>query len=158
MTATADSEGEQRHDADGDRPDRQRGRLQRSAGRDAAAVGGKAFQQRVLDDDGQAEGDEQRRQDVVAQRAVEHMVLQQPAGGEHRRRCDQRGDERIEAEACDKHQDEEGGEHDQVAMGEVDQPHDAEDQAEPRREQGVEPAEQHALDDGVEPVHAATPK
>ena len=28
----------------------------------------------------------------------------------------------------------------------------------PRREQRIESAQQHALDDGVEPVHAATPK
>ncbi len=32
-------------------------------------------------------------------------------------------------------------------MGEIDQPHDAEDQAEAGGEQRIEPAEQHALDD-----------
>ena len=44
-------------------------------------------------------------------------------------------------------------------MGEVDQPHDAEDQRQPGREQGIEPAEQHALHNGVEPVdHGQIPK
>jgi len=46
-----------------------------------------------------------------------------------------------------------GSEHDQIAMGNVDQPHDAEDQRQAGGEQRVEPAEQHALDDGVDPVH-----
>jgi hypothetical protein len=55
-------------------------------------------------------------------------------------------------------EDEVGAEHDEVAMGEVDEPHDAEDQAEPGGEERVEPAEQDALDDGIEPVHAAAPK
>ena len=61
-------------------------------------------------------------------------------------------------ERRDEHQDQIGGEHDQVAMGEIDQPHDAEDEAEAGGEQRIEPAEQDALDDRVEPVHAAAPK
>ena len=56
-------------------------------------------------------------------------------------------------------QDREGGEHDEIAMGEVDQPHDAEDQRQPGREQGVEAAEQNALDQCIEPAgHAHDPK
>jgi hypothetical protein len=54
-------------------------------------------------------------------------------------------------------QDQIGGHHDEVAMGEVHQPHDAEDQA-GRRKQRVEPAEQDPLDDGIDPDHAAAPK
>ena len=61
-------------------------------------------------------------------------------------------------ERRDDHQDQVGGEHDQVAMGEVDQAHDAEDEAEARGEQRVEAAEQDALHDGVEPVHARHPE
>ena len=48
-------------------------------------------------------------------------------------------------------EDQEGGEDDEVAMREVDQPHDAEDQRQAGGVERVEPAEQHALDDGVEP-------
>ena len=40
-------------------------------------------------------------------------------------------------------------------MGEVDEPHHAERQRQPGREQRVEAAEQHALHDGVDPVHRA---
>ncbi len=40
-------------------------------------------------------------------------------------------------------------------MGEIDEPHDAEDQAETRRKQRIEPAEQDALDERVEPDHRA---
>ena len=36
-----------------------------------AAVGGEQFEQAVLDDDRKAEGDQQRRQKIVAERAVE---------------------------------------------------------------------------------------
>ena len=39
-------------------------------------------------------------------------------------------------------------------MREIDQPHDAEDQRQPGREQRIEPAEQDALDDRVEPASA----
>ena len=57
-------EGQQRHDADGDRAEADRSRFH-AADRNAPAVGGKAFQQRVLDDDRQPESDKQRRQDVA---------------------------------------------------------------------------------------------
>ena len=62
-------------------------------------------------------------------------------------------DERVEPERRHQHQDQEGGEHDQIAMREIDQPHDAEDEAQARRKQRVEAAEQHALENGIKPVH-----
>lgn len=43
-------------------------------------------------------------------------------------------------------------------MGKVHQPHDAENQRQTGREQGVQPAEQNALEDSVDPNHAAAPK
>ncbi len=51
-------------------------------------------------------------------------------------------------------QDREGRQHDEVAMREIDQPHDAEDQRQAGGEQRIEAAEQDALDDGVEPVES----
>ena len=47
------------------------------------------------------------------------------------------------------HDDEgdEGGEHDEVAMRDIDQPHDAEGEREPDGEERIEPAEQGALDE-----------
>ena len=68
-------------------------------------------------------------------------------------------DEGIEAELARDDEHGKGGEHDQVAMGEIDQPHDAEDQRQPGREQRVEAAEQNALDQCIEPAgHVMTPK
>jgi hypothetical protein len=56
------------------------------AGLQPLAVGGEARKQPVLDDDRQAEGDQQRRQDVVAdQRAVQQPALQRIAEREHQR-------------------------------------------------------------------------
>ena len=52
-----------------------------------------------------------------------------------------------------RHQRNIGGEHDEVAMGDIDQPHDAEDQRQPGGEHGVKPADQHALQDDVDPIH-----
>ena len=46
------------------------------AGVELDAVGGEEFKQPVLDDDGEAEGHQQRRQEIVAERAVEQRTLQ----------------------------------------------------------------------------------
>ena len=78
------------------------------------------------------------------------MACKQVADREHQRQRDQRGQRQRQAEKRDQRQDQEGRQHDQVAMREVDQPHDAEDQRQSGREQRVEPAEQDALDDHVE--------
>ena len=40
--------------------------------------------------------------------------------------------------------------HDHVAVGDVDEAHDAERKRQAEREQGIEAADQHALDDEVE--------
>jgi hypothetical protein len=66
--------------------------------------------------------------------------------------------QRATAPQRDQEQDQIGTEHDQVAMGEVDQPHDAEDQRQAGSKQRVQPAKQDALDDGIDPDHAAAPK
>jgi hypothetical protein len=58
----------------------------------------------------------------------------------------------------DQEQDQIGAQHDQVAMGEIDQPHDAEHQRQAGSEQRVQPAKQDPLDDGIDPDHAAAPK
>ena len=63
-------------------------------------------------------------------------------------------EEWVQPERAHQNEDQIGGKHDQVAMGEIDQPHDAEDEAQARREQRIEPAEQHALHDGIKPLMA----
>ena len=131
---------------------RQRGRLD-GACAETLAVGREHLQQAVLDDDRQAEGDQQRRHDVPAERAVEQNVLQRVAEPEQKRHGQQRRQERIEPQRLCHHQHDERRQHDQVAVGEIDEPHDAEDQRQPGREQRVEPAQHHALQHGVD--HAA---
>ena len=98
---------------------------------------------------------EQRRQQIVAERAVEQPALQHVADRRHDRRHDDDGEQRIEPERVGGHQRDIGGEHDQVAVRDVDEAHHAEDQREPGGEHGVEPADQHALDDDVDPLHAS---
>ena len=99
---------------------------------------------------------EQRRQNVRSQRPVEHLQLKQETDREHDRQGDERGDERVEPERGDEGQNEEGGEHDEIAVSQIDQAHDAEDQREPGGEERVEPAEQNALDQRVDEAHHPT--
>ena len=46
-----------------------------------------------------------------------------------------------------------GREHDQVAMRDVYQAHDAENERQAGSEHGVEAADEHALQDDIEPLH-----
>ncbi len=59
------------------------------AGLEPAAVGGEQLQQRVLDDDREPERHQQRRQQVVAERAVEQRALQPIADRRHDRHDDE---------------------------------------------------------------------
>ncbi len=150
-------ENEQRQPADGEPAAKlEAGGLQR-ADLQLAAVGGEDLEQRVLDDDRQAEGDQQRRQDVAAERAVQQAALQAVADCRHHRHDDDQRQQRRQAQPLRHRERDEGGQHDQVAMRDVDQPHDAEDQRQPGGEQRIEPAEQDALQHGVDPLHH-TPK
>ena len=86
-------------------------------------------------------------------------MLQGKAGSEHRRHCKQGREERIEAEPRRQREDRERRQHDQIAMGEIDQPHDAEDQRQAGGEQRIQAAKQNALNDRAEPIeHAQCPK
>jgi hypothetical protein len=73
-------------------------------------------------------------------------------GGHHRHDNDQRG-ERPDAERLRHDQRDIGGEHDEIAMGDVDKPHHAEDQRQPGGKHRVKPANQHALHNDVDPFH-----
>ena len=154
-----DGAGEDDHREHADRQpldDLQTCRLERAGGQ-LLAVRRKDFQERVLDDDRQAEGDEQRRQDIRPQGEVEQAALERVADGEHQRHDDRQRDQRMHANAGDDGEAEEARQHDQVAMGDVDQPHDAEDERQAGGEQRVEPADQDALYDGVDPIHQSAP-
>ena len=84
-----------------------------------------------------------------AERAVEQEALQRVAGGEHQRHRDQRGDGSGRPARPTSARITKAAKHDEVAMREVDEAHDAEDQRQAGGEERVEAAEQHALDDDV---------
>src|SRR5262249_4535301 len=65
---------------------------------------------------------------------------------------DERG-ERADAERLHHDERDIGGEHDEIAMRNVDEPHDAEDERQAGGEHRIEPADQHALEDDVDPLH-----
>jgi hypothetical protein len=160
-----------RHDGDGQHDQRQHAQRERIAERhalrveptgfDGARVGREQFEQQVLDDDRQAEGDDQRRQRVFAERAVEHVALQRVAEaechGQHRER-DRRHQPRRGIAARHRHarDDRKRTEDDEVALRRVGEPHHAEHQRLAEREQRVEAAEQHALNNGFK--HGRPPR
>ena len=150
-------EGQKRHHAEIDRSDAERGGLERADG-NPLAVGRKTFLKRVLNHDGQPERHQKGRQDVVAERTVQSQFLEPPAQQEHGRHGDKRREKRIQPDHSDQHENQIAAHHDQIAVGEVHQPHDAEHEAQPGCEQRVKPAEQHTLHNGVDPDHAAAPK
>ena len=76
--------------------------------------------------------------------------LHRVAEREHRGSAISSATPSADAERLRDGENQERREHDHVAMGEIDEPHHAEDQREARREQRVEPAEQDALQHGVE--------
>ncbi len=126
------------------------GELDRAA-RQLAGVGAVALEQAVLDDDRQAEGHQQDRQNALADGALEQKALQDVAAPERRPGIeDQRDQKRRPAERAGQRQDDEREQHDHVAVRDVDEAHDAERQRQAEREQRIEAADQHALDEEVE--------
>ena len=79
--------------------------------------------------------------------------------GHERHHQDQR-EERVEPERLHHDDGEERGQDAEVAVGQVDDAHDPEDERQAGGEERVEPAEQEALQDGVDPGHrqSTTPK
>ena len=75
-------------------PSGDRGRLD-GAGAQALTVGGENLQQPVLDDDGETEGDEQRRQQIASQRPVQQHLLKREPDDEQDRKCDKHRSEGI---------------------------------------------------------------
>jgi hypothetical protein len=143
-------ERQHRQHAHGDAAAQRHGGRLPSAGRQAARIGGEGLQQAVLDDDRQAEGHQQRREDIAADGAVQHERLQQIADDEHQRQRDEGRDRQRQPQHRRHRENDEGCQHDKVAMGQVDEAHDAEDQRQAGGEQGVEPAQEHALHDDVD--------
>ena len=125
-------------------------------GLDRARIRGENFLQQVLDHDRHAEGHDQRRQRIAAERAVQREALQAVACGKsdrqyqyerspwrHCGRQPGRGGQRKHAES---RQD------DEIAVRGIGEPHHAEDQRLAHGKQCVQPAEQDALDEDINSV------
>ena len=109
------------------------------------------FEQPVLHDDRQPESDQQRREDVAAERPIEQHGLQRVAEREHQRHDDGAGDDKRHPCARGG-EDQKCSEHDQIAMRQVDEAHDAENDREAGGIQRIEAAEQDSLQYRVHPA------
>jgi hypothetical protein len=67
------------------------------------------------------------RKNVVAQSPVQQEFLQNPPQRKHQRHGNENSKERRQTQQGRQHEDQVGPHHDQIAMGEVHQPHDAKD-------------------------------
>ena len=102
--------------------------------------------QGLLDEDADREGgDEQRGGVAVAQRPHGDALRQQGEHHAHRHRGRDRPADRYGR----RRQQRVAGERDEVAMGEIDEPHDAEHQADAERRQRVEAAEAQRVGDDL---------
>ena len=158
-----------RHDEDqcGQHPDRHptadlHARRAEPARLDGPGIGRVDLLEQVLDDDGEAEGDDQRGQRVLSQRSVQHRPLQavarREADRQQRQQRDPGRERRGKAESERQRGSGEGAEHDEVAVRGVGEAHDPEDQRLAEREERVHPSEEDSLHDGVEDPRHQTPK
>ncbi len=108
----------------------------------------------VAQEQRQAEGGEDLRQHRSAQDVADERQIEHDAEREQR---DERGEPEHGRAAAEPHHREQRGihaEHDELAMGEVDEVHHAPDERQAGREQGVDGAEKQAADDHLEKEHA----
>ncbi len=113
------------------------------------------FEQHVLERDREAEGRQQRHEHAGAQAALQNPPLQEPADRRHDRHDRDEREERRNAGVVRDREDEECGEHREIAMREIDDAHDAEHQRQAASKQSIIAAEQNALHNEIDHAHAA---
>ena len=115
----------------------------------ADEVGAEDEVQHPLDDDRYRVGGEQRHRGALpaAQRPDEGPLDRDP-DEEHRRDGHQQADKQVDVQVHGQHVAEVRAEHDQDALGDVDDVEHAEDQRQPDRHQRVDTAAENAVDDG----------
>ena len=84
---------------------------------------------------------------------VQDQKLQQIAEGEHDSHGDGQSQERIDAKLAEQEIDGIAAQHDEGAMGEIDDVEHAPDQRHAERHQAIEPAEQDSVDDDLSQQH-----
>src|SRR5450755_2209596 len=131
------------------------------AGRERADAEGMAvcresLQQGVLDDDRETERDEQRGERAGVETALQDRPLCTVAEQREDRWHEKQRPERICVHARQQRDSDIRSEHREVAVREVDDADDAEQQRQPASKQREQPAQHQPLDDRVYPDHVAT--
>jgi len=129
--------------------------------RNRAIVGGERLERAIDQDDGNAEGDEQGRQLLPLDHAIEQVLLHRPAHGEKQRHHHRQGEQREEAVHL-RGQPEwvegpqapggVGADHQQLAVRHVDDPHHPEDHGQAQGDDGVNPAGQDTAEDDLREI------
>ena len=110
-------------------------------------VGAEAPEHGVAQQQREPEGAEDLRQHRPFHDVADQPEIDDDAERRQHQRRDRRADERSDAEHRPDHERDVHAEHDEIAMGEIDDVHHAPDQREAGREQRVDRAEQQAADD-----------
>ncbi len=116
---------------------------------EAVAFAARDRQHGVLEQDEQAEGGEDLHHRLVLQR-LQHEPLHHEPDDEHQRRDQKHRVVRADSELREAEEGRIHGDHHELALGEIDDAHDAEDQVQPDADEAVDPAEQDAGDQDVE--------
>ena len=110
-------------------------------------IGAKTPEHGIAQQQRQPEGAEDLGQHRPLHHAADQPEIDDDAERRQHQRRHRRADERADAEHRPHHERDIHAEHDEIAMGEVDDVHHAPDQGEAGREQRVDGAEQQPADD-----------
>ena len=109
-------------------------------------VRGEEQEHRVLQDDGKAEGDQQRRLAALAHGLVQQGILEPVAQGKHQGHRHQQAQKRIHPQRGRQQRGGIGAEDHEFPVGEVGQAHDAEDHGHADAQEGIEAPQKDAVD------------
>src|SRR5215475_11522572 len=158
IEADGDDDGEEEGDGERNRDGDPEGtqRSERVAELDRPVVAGPREEGHVGDQEREPRRVEQGVELAAGDDRLEQEAIDEHAGQEHHGHPQHDGDEWIDAEERVRPEGAEHAEHDQIAVGEVDDAHDAEDYGEPYADHGVKRAGQDAADDALdEGFHSA---
>src|SRR5215510_1938097 len=152
IEADRDDDGEEEGDGERNRDGDPEGtqRSERVAELDRPIVAGPREEGHVGDQEREPRRVEQGVELAAWDDRLEQEAIDEHAGQEHHGHPQHDGGERIDAEERVRPESAEHAEHDQIAVGEIDDAHDAEDHGEPHADHGVERTSQDAADDALD--------
>lgn len=98
-----------------------------------------------MNHDGEAEGHQQWRKDVLAESPIQYQSLQAITKNCHDGYNQQQHDKQIQSEGGNGSDGHKGGQDGKVAVRDIDHPHDAEGQRQPGGKEGIEPSHHEPL-------------